>query len=139
MISLTKDSKLAPPRVIEKAVAFFGPGGWGLEVIDRAECCARFEGGGGHVFVQASEGKKGKGSEVAVDSREWERAAKEFLTKVESASISLMLLYNLWTAMADSVHHKEEMSRCYKNAPIPMVSAPATTSVLAFWFLPAQT
>ena len=82
MISLVKDSKLAPSRVIEKAVAFFGPGGWGLEVIDRAECRARFEGGGGHVFVQASEGKKGKGAEVAVESREWEQAAKSFLGKL---------------------------------------------------------
>jgi hypothetical protein len=82
MISLAKKSKLAPSRVIEQAVAFFGPGGWGLDVVDRAECCARFEGGGGHVFVQATEQEKGKGSEVAVESREWEHAAREFLAKL---------------------------------------------------------
>ena len=82
MISLVKESKLVPSKVIEQAVAFFGPGGWGLDVIDRAECCARFEGGGGHVFVQASGGKKGKGSEVEVESREWEHAAKAFLAKL---------------------------------------------------------
>ncbi len=82
MISLVKKSKLAPARVIEQAVAFFGPGGWGLEVVDHAECCARFEGGGGHVFVQAREQEKGKGSEVEVESREWEQAAKAFLQKL---------------------------------------------------------
>jgi hypothetical protein len=82
MISLVKESKLAPSVVIERAVAFFGPGGWGLDVIDRAECCARFEGGGGHVFVQATGRETGKGSEVSVESREWEHAAKEFLHKV---------------------------------------------------------
>ena len=82
MISLVKDSKLAPSKVIERAVVFFGPGGWGLEVMERAECCARFEGGGGHVFVQAAEREKGKGSEVTVESREWEHAAKEFLKKL---------------------------------------------------------
>jgi hypothetical protein len=82
MISLVKESKLAPSRVIERAVAFFGPGGWGLEIVERAECCARFEGGGGHVFVQAIEQEKGRGSEVAVESREWEQAAKAFLQKL---------------------------------------------------------
>jgi len=82
MISLVKESKLVPSKVIDKAVAFFGPRGWGLEVTDRAECCAHFEGGGGHVSVQATEKEKGKGSEVTVESREWEHAAKEFLAKV---------------------------------------------------------
>jgi hypothetical protein len=82
MISLVKESKLAPSKVIEQAMAFFGPGGWGLDVIDRAECCARFEGGGGHVLVQASEKENRKGSEVAVESREWEQAAKAFLAKL---------------------------------------------------------
>jgi len=82
MISLFKESKLVPSKVIDKAVTFFGPGGWGLEVISRAECCARFEGGGGHVEVQATGKEKGKGSDVTVESREWERAAQAFLTKV---------------------------------------------------------
>ena len=82
MISLGKESKLAPSVVIERAVAFFGPGGWGLEVTERGECCARFEGGGGHVSVQATAREKGKGSEVEVESREWEHAAKAFLGKL---------------------------------------------------------
>jgi hypothetical protein len=82
MISLVKDSKLAPSVVIERAVAFFGPGGYGLDLVEQAECCARFQGGGGHVFVQATAREKGKGSEVSLESREWENAAKAFLQKV---------------------------------------------------------
>jgi hypothetical protein len=82
MISLYRESKLVSSKVIEQAVAFFGPGGRGLDVVDRAECYARFEGGGGHVLVQAAEREKGRGSEVTVESQQWEYAAKEFLGKL---------------------------------------------------------
>jgi hypothetical protein len=80
MIRIGKESKLVSSTVIEKAVAFFGPGGLGLDVKERAECCARFEGGGGYVFVQAAE--RDKGSDVDVESREWDYQAKEFLQKI---------------------------------------------------------
>ncbi len=97
MISLVKESKLAPSRVIEQAVAFFGPGGWGLDVVERAECCARFEGGGGHVFVQATDREKGKCSEVAVVSRVWEHAAKavqrgEVIGRVVEVHLDVLVL-----------------------------------------------
>jgi len=82
MISLVKESKLLPEKVMERAVAFFGPGGWGLELTEQGECCARFEGAGGHVYVTASAREKGHGSTVEVESREFEYAAKEFLTKI---------------------------------------------------------
>ena len=82
MINIVKESKLSLSQVINRAVSFFGPGGWGLEVIERAECCARFEGGGGHVFIQVAGGEKGKGSTVTVESQEWEHAAREFLAKI---------------------------------------------------------
>ena len=82
MISLGKESKFAPSKVIELAEAYFGPGGLGLEVVDCAQCCARFEGGGGHVFVQTAEGEHGRGSQVSIEAREWERAAEKFLGKI---------------------------------------------------------
>jgi hypothetical protein len=82
MISLAKESKLTPAKVIELAEGYFGPKGIGLSVVDCAECCARFEGGGGHVFVQTSEGEKGKGSQVSIEAREWEREAQNFLAKI---------------------------------------------------------
>jgi len=82
MISLVKESKLTPAKVIELAEAYFGPGGIGLEVVDCAECCARFEGGGGHVFVQTAAGERDRGSQVNIEAREWERAAEKFLEKI---------------------------------------------------------
>jgi hypothetical protein len=88
VISLEAKSQLLPSRVIDRAVSFFGPGGWGLQVVERAECCARFEGGGGHVFVQASAGEKEKGSRVTVESVEWEHAARQFVSKLSAGSPS---------------------------------------------------
>jgi len=74
------DSKLSPAQVVDRALEFFGPGGAGLEVTEQAECCARFEGGGGHVFVNASE--KGKGSEVELETREWDYQVKQFMGQI---------------------------------------------------------
>jgi len=82
MLRMEKSSKLAQSEVMDKAVAHFGPGGLELEVTERAECCARFEGGGGYVFVQVGEGKDGKGSQVEVEGREWDYHIKRFLTRI---------------------------------------------------------
>ena len=75
-----KESKLSPDKVMEKALEFFGPGGLGLEVEEQGEGCVTFEGGGGHVFVQACEG--GKGSEVELETREWDYQVREFMGKI---------------------------------------------------------
>ena len=69
MIRLGKESKLSPTKVLEKTIEFFGPDGVGLEVKEHDEGCARFEGGGGHVFVQVCKGENG--TEVDLESREW--------------------------------------------------------------------
>jgi hypothetical protein len=82
MIRMEKQSRLAKAEVIEKAVALFGPGGLGLEVKERAECCARFEGGGGYVFIQAGEGKDGKGAQVQAEGREWDYLIRQFLMSI---------------------------------------------------------
>jgi hypothetical protein len=74
------ESKLSPAQVVEKALAFFGPGGLGLEVAEQEECCARFEGGGGHVFVNAAE--KDKGSQVDLETREWDYQVKQFMGQI---------------------------------------------------------
>jgi hypothetical protein len=79
MIRMEKSSKLTPAEAIDKAVAFFGPGGLALEVTERAEWCVRLEGGGGYVYVEAEEGENGNGSLVEVESREWDYHVKRFL------------------------------------------------------------
>jgi hypothetical protein len=75
-----KESKQSPAQVMKKALEFFGPGGLGLEIKEEGEGCASFEGGGGHVFVQVCE--KGRGSEVDLETREWDYQVKQFVGKI---------------------------------------------------------
>ncbi len=80
MINLGKQSKLMPAEVVQKAREFFGPGGLGLKVNEAGDCCARFEGGGGYVNVDAA--TAARGSDVNVTSQEWEQQARRFLEKI---------------------------------------------------------
>jgi hypothetical protein len=80
MIKISKESKLKPNEAIKKAVAFFGPGGLGLELKEEDSCNAYFEGGGGHVRVSAATNKEG--SSVDIESVEWDYQAKQFLDKI---------------------------------------------------------
>jgi hypothetical protein len=82
MLRIEKSSKLAQSEVMARAVAFFGPGGLELEAKESAECCARFEGGGGYVFVQVGPGEDGKGSDVEIEGREWDYHIRRFLTSI---------------------------------------------------------
>jgi hypothetical protein len=80
MLNISKESKLAPEEAVKRAVAFFGPKGYGLDVKDEGDCCATFEGGGGGVHVSADKSKKG--STVSIESREWDYQAQQFLSKL---------------------------------------------------------
>lgn len=79
MIRMGKESNLVPSEVIERAVAFFGPSGQGMNVVDQGDCCARFEGAGGYVFVQAADMDDQEGSNVTVEGREWEYQIRQFM------------------------------------------------------------
>ena len=80
MLRLSTDSKLSPEEVIKRAVKFFGPEGYGLEVREETADGAAFEGGGGGVGVSTSiEGKK---TTVELTSREWDYQVKEFIEKI---------------------------------------------------------
>lgn len=81
MIKVSTESKLKSQEVIKRAVAFFGPKGYGLELKEEDKCNAYFEGGGGHVRVSSATVKKG--SSVDVESVEWDYQAKQFLDKVK--------------------------------------------------------
>ncbi|HTY82465.1 MAG TPA: hypothetical protein VMB24_06745 [Dehalococcoidales bacterium] len=83
MLNIEAKTKFKPEEVIEKAVDFFGPGGYGLEVKGRAACCLEMEGGGGGIDVNVKAAEKGKGSTVNIETREWENQVKEFLTKIK--------------------------------------------------------
>jgi len=81
MLRLSTTSKLSPAEAIKRAVKFFGPGGYGLEVRETSDDGASFEGGGGGVVVNArAEGKK---TSVELTSREWDYQVKEFLRQIK--------------------------------------------------------
>ena len=80
MISIGKETKLRPEKVIEKAIAFFGPQGVGLEVDDSGKGCVHFTGGGGFVTVTACQGEKK--TVVSVEAREWEPQVRQFIGKL---------------------------------------------------------
>jgi hypothetical protein len=80
MLKMSAKTKLEPSEVVRRAVAFFGPGGYGLEVKDGAAGYVCFEGGGGGVEVIAS--AEGKRASVELVSREWDYQVKEFLGKI---------------------------------------------------------
>jgi len=81
VLKLSKESKLTPKKVIERAAAFFGPNGYGLILKEEDNCNAYFEGGGGSVRVSAATSKKG--SSVDIESVEWDFQAKQFLDKLK--------------------------------------------------------
>ncbi|MBN1582649.1 MAG: hypothetical protein JXA89_18205 [Anaerolineae bacterium] len=79
MASYYVETKLDPEKAIEKAVAYFGKGGVGLETTDQSACCARFEGGGGHVAVTVSNGVK---TRVDLETREWDYDVRQFMRRI---------------------------------------------------------
>jgi hypothetical protein len=80
MLRLEIQTKLSPEKAVEKAVAFFGPDGYGLEVKENYKNHAYFVGGGGSVTISTS--VKGKKTAVDIESREWDFQVKEFAEKI---------------------------------------------------------
>ncbi len=80
MINLEVKSKLNPEEVVKRAVNFFGPKGYGLEIKEQSESCAYFEGGGGGVEVTTC--LKENQTSVELQSREWDFQVKEFIDKI---------------------------------------------------------
>jgi hypothetical protein len=82
MINIGKDSNLVSAEVVNRAIDYFGPAGIGLKIVDQGACCVRFEGSGGHVFVQTADIDNKDGSQVTVQGREWEHQIKQFMGKI---------------------------------------------------------
>jgi hypothetical protein len=76
MLNMETKTKMSPQEVRDKAVKFFGPGGYGLEVGEESGDCVTFSGGGGYVSVTACE--EGDRTKVNLIGREWDVPMKEF-------------------------------------------------------------
>jgi hypothetical protein len=73
-------TKESPKEVLAKASAFFGPNGVGLNIIPRGENVLEFTGGGGFVRVEAKTTEAG--TEIDVQSQEWNYDVKRFLSQL---------------------------------------------------------
>jgi len=71
---------LTPHAVFERASAYFGPHGWGLELTSSDERCMVFEGGGGYVAITT---KAGDETTVELETREWDYAVQQFMQQVD--------------------------------------------------------
>ena len=80
MLKIATKTKLSPEEAVKRAVEFFGPDGYGLEIKNQSPDCAYFEGGGGGVEVTAC--AEEKRTSVELESREWDYQAKEFIRKI---------------------------------------------------------
>ena len=81
MLRISKNTRLPPAAVIEKASLFFGKGGEGLAEIERTPCCIAFDGVGGYLSVSIVDEKSMR--TVDVETREFEYQAKQFLGKLK--------------------------------------------------------
>ena len=75
-----KTSHLSLVDVMQKSENFFGPKGLGLDIKEHTVARAAYEGGGGYVVVAMTPATQG--TEVEVDSREWDYQVEQFLTKI---------------------------------------------------------
>jgi hypothetical protein len=73
-------SRLESGMVLDKAKSFFGARGLGLRMMECDDSCIYFVGGGGHVLVEACELEKG--SEVELETREWDYHVRRFMSSI---------------------------------------------------------
>ena len=78
------ESKLNPTEAIAAAVAYFGSTGIGLRIQDQGNNCVTFAGNQGYVsvFVCEPEDNASTGSELELETREWDYDVKRFLGKI---------------------------------------------------------
>lgn len=77
MASYLMKSKHEPAKIMDQALKFFGPTGAGLDVKEQQGNRLHFQGGGGYILVQVSE--TAQGSEVELETREWDYPVKKFM------------------------------------------------------------
>jgi hypothetical protein len=72
-------TKLTPQEALERAIAYFGPGGQGLEITSKDDLSLAFQGGGGYVAITAQPGDK---TTLDLETREWDYAVQQFMKDV---------------------------------------------------------
>ncbi len=78
-ISLETTTKHSVHNVIEKAKQKFSRD-LELELVEESECCVRFEGGGGFVFIRAE--TDGNHIRVTLEGQEWAQSLMQFMKEI---------------------------------------------------------
>lgn len=81
-LNMGKETERSPAEVIDQAIAFFGPGGVGLDLVQHTADTASFTGGGGLVQVTVTPQSNGRHTEVNVVTRDWEFDVKQFMVSI---------------------------------------------------------
>jgi hypothetical protein len=72
-------TKLTPQEALARAIAYFGPGGQGLEITTKGDLYLVFQGGGGYVTITAQPRDE---TTLDLETREWDRAVRQFMAEV---------------------------------------------------------
>ena len=71
---------LTPREALEQALADFGSGGLGLQIMAQTNLSLVFQGGGGYIAVTAQPGAK---TTLELETREWDYAVQRFMAGVQ--------------------------------------------------------
>jgi hypothetical protein len=74
-------TSLKPQQALDRAITYFGPQGFGLEITTKDESCLVFQGGGGHVAVTVQPGDTAK-TTLEIETREWDHAVRQFMAEI---------------------------------------------------------
>ncbi|MGI6206601.1 MAG: hypothetical protein ACOYEW_00195 [Anaerolineae bacterium] len=81
MLRLLVKTQYDPQQVITRATGYFAQG-LGMEARPQSDTCVTFTGGGGYVTVTAEAGEGGRGSQVTLETREWEYDTQRFAQEI---------------------------------------------------------
>lgn len=80
MLHLVVKTKNKPGEIVKKALEFFGPGGYGLKIIDKSEYCAYFQGGIGGIVITTN--TLGEETSVNLVTKDWEYQVGEYARRI---------------------------------------------------------
>jgi hypothetical protein len=80
----TKQTELAAVRLLEEAMAYFGPEGLGLQVVKHSVRTVRFVGGGGQIRVELFTTEDGNATRIEIRTGEWAYHVRKFLEEIQS-------------------------------------------------------
>ena len=72
-------TELTPRQALEQALADFGSGGLGLQIISHNNLGLVFQGGGGYIAITAQPGAT---TTLELETREWDYAVQQFMARV---------------------------------------------------------